>query len=100
MICVEAVPYPTKNFIRVCICTIPAFGFVGFVQCRNTLFPVHNYRARNVVNNSLSDHLATRSRYQQSITYKTVGIRNLIPLDIRQSNSLSKLKKNLTRHVC
>ena len=59
----------------------------------------HNYRIRNVVNNSLSIHRAIRSRCQQYLGYRIVGKWNSIPFDIRNSNSFVKCKKSYKTYL-
>ena len=80
-------------------CSIRFFRYLTSNPDFNNLYPSHNYRTRNIVNNSLSIHLATRSRCQQSLRYKTAGIWNSIPLDIRESNSLVKFKRSYKTYL-
>ena len=80
-------------------CSIRFFRYLTSNPDFNNLFPSHNYRTRNIVNNCLSVHLATRSRCQQSLRYKTAGIWNSIPLDIRESNSLVKFRRSYKAYL-
>ena len=79
--------------------SIQFFRYVTLNPDFDDLFPTHNYRTRNIVDNSLNIHLATRSRCQQSLRYRTVGIWNSIHLDVKESNYLVKLKKKTLQNI-